>query len=360
MSDVRPDKQGSVTDVPPSLEEWRALYDAAMHFYALHPWTWLSEDQFFGVVNPENDEVGYCSVMGHLGEHLALAVYLGDEGLGTFFDLRAAESEPDTVEAFFRQKDLQASFEDREMLADKDHQVIRSLGLKFRGRQAWPLFRDYTPGYVPWYLTASQARFLTLALEQTIEVAVRFRDCPAELPTLDETEDLLVRVPQPGPAGLIWRDERRPLPTEFPCAELNFLWNTEKMETLRQKGQGVKRQGALEIDYFYLLEAVQDKPGERPFHPQLLLAADHRSGFILSQNLLAPGTLGNALVKMVEDLLLGHLAIWPRQIGVRREELAVILDEVVGPLGIEVLEVEELPAIAMFRKSLDEWVRRRR
>jgi hypothetical protein len=339
----------------PSLEEWRALYDAAMRFHGLQPWTWLYEDQVFGVVNPENGEVGYCSVMGNLGQHLALAVYLGDEGFGSFLNMRDAEGGPDMLEVFFRQKALQVSFEDRKMLTREDHQVIRRLGLKFRGRQAWPLFRDITPGYMPWYLTASQARFLTLALEQTIEVSTRFRDCPEELPTVDEEEDLLVRVSQPGPAGLIWKDEQRPLPTGIPGPKLACFWDAEKEEALRRKGRKIGRQGALEIDYFYLPEAARDRPGERPFHPQMLLAADHGSGIILTQNLFAPGDLGNALVEMLQDLLLQYLDAWPRQIGVRRRELALVLARLVGPLGIEVLEVEELPAIALYRQTLAEW-----
>ncbi|MGB9722502.1 MAG: DUF7309 domain-containing protein [Chloroflexia bacterium] len=341
----------------PSPEEWRALYAAAMRLYALHPWTWLYEDQILGVVNPENGEVGYCSVMGSLDQHLALAVYLGDEGFDSFLNLRDAEGEWDTVEAFIRQKALQASFESREMLTEEDRQVIRGLGLKFRGRQAWPLFRDHSPGYFPWYLTASQARFLTLALEQTAEVAARFRDNPAEWPTVDAAEDLLVRVPEPGPAGLTWREERRPLPAGIPTPELACSWEADIEETLRRKSPKMKRQGALEIDTFYLPTAVQDQPGERPFHPQMLLAADHGSGFILSQEMISPGMLGDALVKMVQGLLLEGLATWPRQIGVRREELARVLDGLVGPLGIEVLEVEDLPAISLYRQMLAEWSR---
>jgi hypothetical protein len=87
----------------------------------------------------------------------------------------------------------------------------------------------------------------------------------------------------------------------------------------------------------------------------MLLAADHGSGIILTQNLFAPGDLGNALVEMLQDLLLQYLDAWPRQIGVRRRELALVLARLVGPLGIEVLEVEELPAIALYRQALAEW-----
>jgi hypothetical protein len=44
---------------------------------------------------------------------------------------------------------LQASWEDREELHVRDRETIKALGRKYRGRQAWPLFRSYQPGYAP-------------------------------------------------------------------------------------------------------------------------------------------------------------------------------------------------------------------
>jgi hypothetical protein len=37
------------------------------------------------------------------------------------------------------------------------------------------MFRDHTPGFVPWYLENAQVRFLTIALQQAIEVSTRFK-----------------------------------------------------------------------------------------------------------------------------------------------------------------------------------------
>lgn len=56
-----------------------------------------------------------------------------------------------------------------------DLQVVNRLNLKFRGRNAWPLFRSYRPGYHPWYLTSNEAKFLALALHLTMEVSLRFK-----------------------------------------------------------------------------------------------------------------------------------------------------------------------------------------
>lgn len=336
----------------PSQEEWRALYQAAGRFYDLRPWTWLHEDQMFGVVNPEDGEVGYCSVMGNLGQHLALAVYLGVEGLGSYFTLRDAEEGTyDVIDAYIDQKSLQASFEDREILTDQDRQVIRSLGLKFRGRQAWPLFRDFRPGYAPWYLTAPQARFLTLALEQAAEVAVRFREHPEELSL--ETGHCLVRMLQSTPAGQKWTEEWQPLPEEFPLTELQFSPDEEVVRTLREQAPHRKRQGAMELDHFYVPGLIGEQ-GERPYHIRELLVVDHGSGFILAHELVTPGTLGQAVLRAVQKGLQA-LEVWPRQIGVRREELALLIGQLVAPLGIETILVDYLPMMAQIQQMVSDF-----
>lgn len=343
-----------MTPSSPSQEEWRALYQAAGRFYEQKPWTWLYEEQIFGVVNPEDGEVGYCSVMGCLGQHLALAVYPGVEGLGSYLALCDAEEDTsDAIDAYIDQKSLQASFEDRDALTDRDRQVIRSLGLKFRGRQAWPLFRDFRPGYAPWYLTAPQARFLTLALEQTVELATRFRDHPEELGV--KGGRCLVRIAPPTPEGQEWTEEWRPLPTEFPLAGLAYRPDDRAIHLLQQQSPHKKRRGALELDYFYLPGLIGER-GERPYYIRQVLIVDHGSGFIVGQELVVPGTLGQAVLRVVQEGLQA-MEVWPRQIGVRREELAVIIEDLVVPLGIEIILAEHLPMMEEVRQMLESFFR---
>jgi hypothetical protein len=155
----------------PSPDEWQKLYQAAIHLKEIAPWEWMTETDIFGVQDPETEEIGFVSIMGMLGEHLALALYLGAEGLYGFWGFQqVADSAP--AEALLEIPHLQASFEDRGELTKKDRDLIKELGLKFRGRQAWPMFRCYRPGYLPWYLEAPEARSLTYALEQAVEVVL--------------------------------------------------------------------------------------------------------------------------------------------------------------------------------------------
>ena len=153
----------------PSLQEWRALYRAAIDFWQIHPWDWVEDTDLFGVKNPEDGEIGYCCVVGALGEFLGLVAYLGTEGLESYLKIQKSESPEEDI--LSTAKCLVASFEDRKFLQKPDHEVIKRLGLKFRGAKSWPLFRSYEPGYYPWYLNQPQVCFLTHALQQQMSVS---------------------------------------------------------------------------------------------------------------------------------------------------------------------------------------------
>src|SRR5438128_101559 len=150
---MSPSKGVSMTEDRPTLEQWRNLYKATTRLKEIAPWEWMMEADLFGVQNPETDEIGFISVMGMAGEHYAIAIYLGSHGLYGFWALQNAGSSA-PPEKVLEIPQLQASFEERNVLDKKDLETIKRLGLKFRGRQTWPMFRSYRPGFFPWHLEA--------------------------------------------------------------------------------------------------------------------------------------------------------------------------------------------------------------
>jgi hypothetical protein len=122
------------------LAEWQHLNEAAGQFRDLASWNWLYEDQLFAIVNPEDGEVGYCSVMGASGEFCALSVYRGNEGLLSFERMKQdadedANSRIDT-DTYLNQKSRMASFEGREDVDKRDRAVFQSLALLLESRMA--------------------------------------------------------------------------------------------------------------------------------------------------------------------------------------------------------------------------------
>lgn len=222
----------------PSHQDLKALYSAAIEFKNAAPWDWMHDSDIFGVQDPVSGETGYCCVMGAGGEHFALGVYLGGEGLAGILRILSGEFYPRHEEALFVQKCLMASFEDRSYLKKEDLGHIKALGLKFRGANAYPLFRNYSPGYVPWYLTGEEARFLTLALKQAIEVSRRFEK-DHDMLIHSSSGKFFVRTPMKHGESISWMDEWHdpllPESEDFPHVDETFL-NRLKQAKLQQRG----------------------------------------------------------------------------------------------------------------------------
>ena len=333
----------------PSLEEYRRLYEAAVVFKKVAPWEWMFEDEVFGVRNPETGQIGYVSIMGTSGEHLAMALYLGSEGLDGFWRMHRGEGLQDP-HFLLEIPQLQASFEDRNMLDAKDRKVIKALGLKFRGRMAWPMFRSYVPGCMPYFVTPEEARFLAVTLEQMLDVIGRLHDDP-DLLEAPEEDQYLVRVQtedgwvdewlEPEPITL------RPLPKV----------DTERLTTLRQ--QLDRKKFILEADLFVMPSVIQEKDDPRPLLPYVLMIAEAQSGMIVGNELaVARPSLDAVWAKAQTGLLdtLARLQAIPQQIAVRDERLHNLLVPIAAGLGIQLLISHRLPMLDEARAAFEDWM----
>ncbi|HNP71104.1 MAG TPA: hypothetical protein PLO33_16250 [Kouleothrix sp.] len=334
----------------PSTEEWRALFQAAVAFKAVAPWEWMYDSDLFGVQNPEDGEVGYCCVMGNLGEHFALGVYRGTEGLAGYMALQsgALGPEPNPLDVIFSQKCLMASFEDRAYLDKRDLGVIKQLELKFRGRSAWPQFRSHDPGLLPWYITAADARFLALALEQSVDVAQRLAENP-ELLSSPMPGKLLVRVAKRGAEGLVWSDAWQE-PARFVARE------TELPPLDRPRLQQIKQrlragQQIWEVDLFPAPTPIQEQRGERPYYPFMAMVVDHRSGMVLQPYLSGPQNYQAGFQKHVLDMLEMAGAL-PKELRVASPEVVALLKPIAVALGVKLRETDNLSMLDAARDSL--------
>jgi hypothetical protein len=342
-----------MVDPDPTLEEWSRLYEAAIGVKAMAPWDWMQEGDIFGVQNPENSEIGFVGVMGGLGEHLSVAVYLGAGALSDFWTLyQFGDQAP--AEAVLEIRHLQASFEDREMLRSKDRDIIKALGLRFRGRQAWPLFRSYRSGYAPWHLEAWEARFLAHALDQTMEVGPRLKKAPTMLDDLD-TEDYLVRVLRKGGQVLQWEDQIvRVEPVDRPLITIKLT-----RETLQQAQQLPRTTHSLEVEAFMAPMPMADEEGQRPYFPHMLLVVERDSGMVLGSELVRPkanleatwGSLANVLLHLFVNL--GSV---PAEIRVRTPLEAGLFEPLGGELGVDVRVAQTLRSLDQAREFMGQFM----
>lgn len=330
----------------PTLDEWRKLYAAAGAVKELAPWQWMYEDNIFGVQEPATQETGFVSVMGAGGEHFAVAVYKGAAALYDFLELQAAaqsgaadEIEPERVLGLAQ---LQASFEDRDLLEKEDREVIKKLGLKFHGANAWPQFRSYVPGLLPWFITAPEARLLTCALELLLDVAPRSRAAASLLGTA--ADQFLIRTPRAENEGLVWEDQIVRVPPPPPSAPLVVPLEPQQIAPLKQLPL---TNHVIELEVAMLPTPVAEKK-ERPFFPYALLIVDANSGMIIGMEMMQPRpSLAEmrAAVPQRVAAFLAQLPALPNQFHVRADWLAAVLQPLAAELGIQVKQARQLPGV---------------
>jgi len=337
----------------PSLEEWRELYDAALQFKELKPWEWMLDSDIFGVQNPFTGEVGYCCIMGNLGEVFALAVYLGTDGLEGYLKIQSQEvtAEKDIMEAFTAQKCLMASFEEREVLQKPDLEVIKKLGLKFRGKKEWPSFRSYRPGYFPWYLTRDEAKFLTLALQQTVMFARRFQE-NSDMLVPQNPNQYLVRVPEKTKEGWIWRDEWQE-PSPLDEEEIAETLDEDRVQRAQKKVG--RKGGTWEVDLFYVSAAVKEKTDERPYYPLIFMFVDHHSGLILNPDFMQSAPSRSDIQKRFLNFI-ENIGFMPNEILVKREKVFDPLEPIASKLGIRLKQVTKLKMLDEARSAMESFL----
>lgn len=134
-----------MNDKPPSIQEWRDLYNAAIEFKKIECWNWMWDSDIFGVQNPVTGEIGYCCVMGRAGELFALTVFLDSEGLDGYLKIQSGEFNSFPEDMLNLQKCLTASFEDKKILQKEDFQVIKKVGKSLssssptKGQDRWSI-----------------------------------------------------------------------------------------------------------------------------------------------------------------------------------------------------------------------------
>ncbi|MFN3335799.1 MAG: DUF6930 domain-containing protein, partial [Caldilinea sp.] len=228
-------------------------------------------------------------------------------------------------------RQLQLSFEDRDDLDEGDIELIRTLQRKYRGKQAWPAFRSFLPGYLPWQIDASEASLLIYALEQTIDVVTRAMKNVSLLEPPDD-DTYLIRVPKVIDGALIWEDQliavQPPKPAEYAVPIRSDL--LEQMEKLPKR-----KKSSFEMEFFPLPQPVADESG-RPYLPTVLLAVDDSSGMILINEMIPPAVgLIETILQVPQALAKGlvKLGYVPGVIKVQNPmaaEMAKVLQDAVG------------------------------
>ena len=328
----------------PSTREWRDLHEAFRDYCEAKPWQWLDNDDLVVIEHPSREYRGYCAALGGAGMEYGLAVYIGDEGLAGYLALMTGEVDPESPDSVESMRSLSAMLSDREDLDSRDRAVIRDLGIKYRGRGRWPLFRSTVPGYVPWLLDSDEAVFLTIALRNIQDVATRVSRGELDLYSEDEPGLRLSLAFREGE----WRDEREILRPPRPPEAGPAYPDRERLERIARSD--VNRVGTWELSKFYVHVAFQDSRGDRPYFPTVVLVVDGDSSFVVGTNMLGKGPSALEQQEVLVDALEDALAM-PSEIVADSANTARLVESITDALEIE-LSVGPTPMLDEAKASL--------
>nr|MDO8084967.1 hypothetical protein [Candidatus Sigynarchaeum springense] len=343
--------------------------------YDLAPWKYLKDTQIIAVKDPATGTVWYCSIMGMLGQHIGIMAYPGDEGLASFIALAARGNLP-VKDLFLRQAGLYLAFESRDYIEAPDKFMLDAAGSSAKDSRCCPQFRDFTPGYYPWILTADQVRLFTLILSQVLDVSRRGKNALRRLPDIQFDHAVLVRE-RVDVAGLPegWRETITPVAqTSRVEKKYSFLIASRpemrldkvpekisaKAAKIQQSGKFQARESPniVDFEFIHTFMNCQDD-AERPYYPDMMITVDHQSGYVYRSELVKPGTPWTEMMDTFLEVLESCECV-PAIINVLSSNTASIIEPVTNLLGIKVVRKDHLPqledAITSLKANLEEEV----
>ncbi|MBQ8092031.1 MAG: hypothetical protein IJ242_00420 [Clostridia bacterium] len=136
-----------------------SMYRKAFDIRDIAPWKGIGDDQLISFYSEAMDEMIYVNFMGRLGQHLALGVYIGDEGIQSLYDIRYHEMrDPATLDAdilfaMCGQNCVQISFESRNDAFEDQLPDLMEYAQKYnetiKGYKDIPSFIDFYPQWEP-------------------------------------------------------------------------------------------------------------------------------------------------------------------------------------------------------------------
>ena len=324
------------------LGQWLELHEAFREYCQASPWQWFDDTDLVAVEHPSVEGRGYCVVMGSGGMEYGLAVYRGDEGLAGYLGLMSGAVEAGSLESLDATNALSAMLADREELPKADRDIIRGLGLRYRGRGRWPLFQSFTPGYLPWRVDADEADFLAIALRSMTEAT-----------SLVESGEL---KPDEAGSGMFltlsfhdghWHNHWESLLFPMPPVAPDFP-DTGRLQRLADSKP--RTDSVWELSIFNLHAPVREERGGRPHFPVFAIFVHTESEFVLHEQFMGPGPSDadrqGLLVRLLETI-----PVLPSEIVVSAPRMAQLVESVAVPLGIE-LSVGDTPALWSARDEL--------
>lgn len=324
-----------------------SLYDKAFAYFNTELYKTLFDSDIFAVRFTDG-EIGYCCLMGMLGEHISLAVYPGKSGLYSFYGINSLGDENISEQEYFEisigQDCIQCSLENLPDMLPLQKKGFKSYSertgnkLKRRGKKNIA-FSRYRPNHAEWYVTEEKdLSYMEQALEAAIEVAEKLKSSAKPKEELGFTEDASRKIPLLSKTEDGFKWESIELPENVEAAFNAPQLNKEGIETLSK----LKKSGSIECKIIRLPFPLQEDKNSAPAFPAMLIAVDSKTGDILTPPSPVSGEKEyTELIDSIAGFCYGEKRL-PEKIMVSDELTFNVFTPFCGQIGI-LLEMQATP-----------------
>jgi len=326
----------------------REVHALSMRFFGLRPWLMLDETQLV-LIEDASGQRHACSVMGELGEHTALAVYIGAQGC-EFFHVMHSRTELSAGEFYALQHSVSAYFDWPSELTKPDREFLRAFGYTRSKGQFVPIFRTIRPGYHPWYITQGEGELLAEGLRATLALVELLKnDPPAGLWSPSWKYPLMIHSGEDAGGRALYRRESAAWPRspEVPLARPEL----DERRLARILSAKFPSQESLELDEFWGVSPIGRKT-ERKSCIRGGAAINAVTGYAYPPRAVSPEV---PVAQLLADVLLEAIEkarFRPRKICVRTVRHQAALLPLTMLLGCKIVVTPEMPALDFFKREL--------
>ena len=305
------------------------LYELAFRYRKTRLWQKVYEDMPFGV-QLEDGEIAYCVVMGRMGQHIAIAAYVGDSGYQSYRFLYDHNSDDlNEIELGMMiscQNCLQCSFENKDMLEDDELYEVKNYtaehNMTLRGKNAFPRFVKYMPGRYPWFYDAEQdIQRMTTVLSAALAVAQMLEEKKEiGFTYIDEDPDNIPLLTQKKGR---WEVNTVALPNKEMALPHPLYENELQAARIRK----ARKKGELVCGSMRLPEPVLDDFDDcAPYYPFVLASVDPVSGLVITPIITMELEPEEIITKFADTIATG-LSFVPKIIYARDDLCATLLED---------------------------------
>lgn len=326
------------------------LYELAFAYKKTKLWQQLWDTQVFAI-ELSGGRIGYVSIMGMAGEHLAVGLYRGEEELASLY--RTATVDPNGMpisqyyEYMLQQSCLMCAFEGKDMLTAEEREeakaYARANNIRISGKNAYPQFQTYRPYHVPWQITEEQQQDdLCEALSASIALAGMLKGKRAYEMGFAEINKNASEIPFLRLQGDGYVMEKMKFPAIKPKAHPKPQFQNDIAAAGLKK---IPCEGIWECGIVRFPEPVQNTPDEVPHFPVILFALESEKRLLLP---VSPAEYYEENPEELLDPFVGALLeqkMCPAQIKARDERTYAFFEGFCGRMNIKLTLEEDLPAL---------------